>query len=39
MIEYFTLGNDKFNTHLVKVVCGIVESKEMKLEYLTGAQF
>ena len=35
MLEYFTLGHEKFNTHLIKIVCGIVESKELDLEYLT----
>jgi hypothetical protein len=36
MLEYFTLGHEKFNAHLVKIVCGIIESKEMSLEELVN---
>lgn len=35
MLEYFKAGNEKFNTYLVKIVCGIIESKEMSLAELT----
>jgi len=35
MIEYFTYGHEKFNAHLVKIVWGIIESKELTLNELT----
>lgn len=31
MIEYFKVGNEKFNSYLVKIVKGIIESKELTL--------
>ena len=34
MMEYFTVGHQRFNTHLIKIVWWIVESKELKLEEL-----
>jgi len=34
MMEYFTEDHPRFNTHLIKIVCCIVESKELKLEDL-----
>lgn len=35
MLEYFKPGNEKFNSYLVKIVNGIIESKEMSLIELT----
>lgn len=33
MIEYyFKIGNEKFNSYLVKIVKGIIESKELTLQ-------
>jgi len=34
MMEYFSEDHPRFNGHLIKIVCGIVESKELKLEDL-----
>lgn len=34
MLEYFKAGNTKFNSYLVKIVCGIIESKELTLAEL-----
>ena len=34
MIEYFKVGNEKFNSYLVKIVKGIIESKELTLAEL-----
>lgn len=34
MIEYFKVGNEKFNSYLVKIVKGIIESKELTLTEL-----
>lgn len=34
MFEYFSEGHPKFNSHLVKIVNSIVESKELTLEEL-----
>ena len=34
MMEYFTDDHPRFNTHLIKIVWCIVESKELKLEEL-----
>jgi len=37
MLMYFKASSDKFNSYLVKIVCGIIESKEMTLyELKTG---
>jgi hypothetical protein len=34
MIDYFRIGSEKFNSHLVKIVKGIIESKELSLKEL-----
>lgn len=34
MMEYFTEDHPRFNGHLIKIICCIVESKELKLEDL-----
>lgn len=34
MMEYFSEDHPRFNAHLIKIVCCIVESKELKLEDL-----
>ena len=34
MMEYFSEDHPRFNGHLIKIICGIVESKELKLEDL-----
>lgn len=34
MMEYFVEDHPRFNGHLIKIICGIVESKELKLEDL-----
>lgn len=33
-MEYFTEDHPRFNGHLIKIICCIVESKELKLEDL-----
>lgn len=34
MMEYFSEDHPQFNAHLIKIICCIVESKELKLEDL-----
>lgn len=34
MIDYFKAGNEKFNSHLVKIIAGVIESKELSMKEL-----
>jgi len=34
MIDYFKAGNDKFNSYLVKIIAGVIESKELTMKEL-----
>ena len=34
MIDYFKVGNDKFNSYLVKIIAFVIESKELSMKEL-----
>ena len=34
MIDYFKVGNEKFNSYLVKIIAGVIESKDLTMKEL-----
>ena len=34
MIDYFKVGNEKFNSYLVKIIAGVIESKDLSMKEL-----